>query len=73
MYDGGATYQFSFKRSIAPGKGLMGDIDWRRLRNLPSVRVVINKGMITWAQLINSSGALQSPSLINPPRKFALL
>lgn len=56
-----------FKRSIAPGNGLMGDIDCRRLHNLPSVKVAINEGMITWAQLINSSGALQSPSLINPP------
>lgn len=55
MYDAGTTYQFSFKRSIAPGNGLMGDIDCRRLRNLPSVKVAINKGMITWAQLINSS------------------
>lgn len=73
MYDGGTTYQFSFKRSIAPGNGLMGDIDCRCLRNLPSVKVAINKGMITCAQLINSSGALQIPSLINLPGKFVLL
>lgn len=54
MYDGGAAYQFSFKRSIAPGNGLMGDIDCRRLRNLPSVKVAVNERLSRKTKKVHS-------------------